>query len=249
VTDFSTWFDALERRHLATLTFPEVRRAVQALSSLYVERRDRIESSSPFSGAGKRAAFALYFGALHFLLVREIVRALSARIPKDLPLLDLGCGTGVAGAAWAIESDSPPRIIGIDRNSWALQESKWTYQQFGLQAAVRSADVNMVHIPERTAVIAAFTINELNPVSRERIQGELLRTARSGAPVLIIEPIARRLVSWWDDWANEWKKCGGREDEWRFRVPLPERLALMDRAAGLDHRELTGRSLWLSLHT
>jgi len=77
----------------------------------------------------------------------------------------------------------------------------------------------------------------------------LIRTARSGAPVLIVEPIARRLVSWWDNWAEEWKKCGGREDEWRFRVPLPERLALMDRAAGLDHRELTGRSLWLSLHT
>jgi hypothetical protein len=44
---------------------------------------------------------------------------------------------------------------------------------------------------------------------------------------------------------NEWRRIGGRADEWRFRVELPERLALMDRAAGLDHRELTGRSLWL----
>jgi hypothetical protein len=26
---------------------------------------------------------------------------------------------------------------------------------------------------------------------------------------------------------------------------LPESLALMDKAAGLDHRELTGRSLWI----
>ena len=249
MTDFSTWFESLERRHLETLTFPEVRRAVQALSSLYVERRDRIESNSPFSGAGKRAAFALYFGALHFLLVREVVRALSARIPKDLPLLDLGCGTGVAGAAWALENNPHPRIVGIDRNSWALQESKWTYQQFGLFGTVKNADVNTVHIPERTAVVAAFTINELNPLSRERIQGELIRSARSGAPVLIIEPIARRLASWWDDWAAEWKKIGGREDQWRFRVALPERLALMDRAAGLDHRELTGRSLWLPYHS
>jgi hypothetical protein len=27
---------------------------------------------------------------------------------------------------------------------------------------------------------------------------------------------------------------------------LPEKLALMDKAAGLDHRELTGRSLWIA---
>jgi hypothetical protein len=27
---------------------------------------------------------------------------------------------------------------------------------------------------------------------------------------------------------------------------LPEALAMMDKAAGLDHRELTGRSLWMS---
>jgi hypothetical protein len=39
---------------------------------------------------------------------------------------------------------------------------------------------------------------------------------------------------------------GGREDTWRFPVTLPEPLALLDRAAGLDHRELTGRSLWLA---
>ena len=61
----------------------------------------------------------------------------------------------------------------------------------------------------------------------------------------VIEPIARRLTSWWDEWAREWKAAGGREDEWRFAVELPDRLALMDKAAGLDHRELTGRSLWL----
>jgi hypothetical protein len=73
----------------------------------------------------------------------------------------------------------------------------------------------------------------------------LLAAALNGAPVLVIEPIARRLTLWWDDWAREWKAAGGREDEWRFRVDLPKKLALMDKAAGLDHRELTGRSLWL----
>jgi hypothetical protein len=72
-----------------------------------------------------------------------------------------------------------------------------------------------------------------------------MKTAQAGAPVLIIEPIARRISPWWEEWARDWEDAGGRADEWRFQVDLPERLALMDRAAGLNHRELKGRSLWL----
>ena len=40
-------------------------------------------------------------------------------------------------------------------------------------------------------------------------------------------------------------EAGGRADRWRFTAELPERLRLLDRAAGLDHRELTARSLYL----
>ena len=73
---FAAHYADLEARHLAELTFAEVRRALQALSSLYVERRERLAEGAAFDGAGKRAAFALYYGPMHFLLVREIVRAL-----------------------------------------------------------------------------------------------------------------------------------------------------------------------------
>ncbi len=65
------------------------------------------------------------------------------------------------------------------------------------------------------------------------------------ARVLVIEPIARRPFPWWDAWAEAFLTAGGRADGWRFRADLPDRLRLLDRAAGLDHRELTGRSLWL----
>jgi hypothetical protein len=242
---FVHWFDALERRHMVNLNFPEVRRAVQALSSIYVERRNRIDTGAAFSGAGKRAAFAMYFAPLHFLLVREIVRNLEARVPPNVGILDLGCGTGAAGAAWALEVAGQARLLGVDRNSWALQECRWTYEQLGIQGTVRSAEISMLIIPASTAVIAAFTINELDASARDRFRRDLITTARRGAPVLIVEPIARRLMSWWDDWAHDWQALGGRQDEWRFRVDLPEGLSLMDKAAGLDHRELTGRSLWL----
>ena len=242
---FESWFDALEGRHLVSLSFAEVRRAVQALSSLYVERRSRIVQSSVLDGAGKRAAFAMFFGPLHFLLVRAIVRALESHTPKKSTILDLGCGTGVAGAAWVLERDPHPKLIGFDRNPWALGESRWTYQSLGVRGVTRNADLRTLAIPPNTAVIAAFTINELDPDTRSHLHTELLKVHRSGFPVLVIEPIARRLASWWDDWSKDWIAAGGRDDQWRFNIDLPERLALMDRAAGLDHRELTGRSLWL----
>src|SRR5262245_54426641 len=115
---FLRWLEMLDQRHRRDLTFQEVRRGVQALSSLYVERRNRLGHGAALDGAGKRAAFASFFGPLHFLLIREIVRALDAGKRPFPSLLDLGCGTGVAAAAWASEMHPAPRVIGIDRNPW-----------------------------------------------------------------------------------------------------------------------------------
>jgi hypothetical protein len=242
---FLRWLGALEERHFTALSFQEVRRAVQALSALYVERRNRIEQGSALDGAGKRAAFATYFAPLHFLLVREIVRALGAGKVSSSEILDLGCGTGIAGVAWGLEMNPAPRITAIDRNPWAIREAKWTYGAFNLRATVRSEDLSTFKIGKNTAVIAAFTINELPDEVRTRMRRELIAVARAGSPVLVIEPIARGIATWWDEWTPDWIAAGGREDKWRFSVELPEPLALMDKAAGLDHRELTGRSLWI----
>src|SRR5204862_2507726 len=97
---FAEWVDASERRHLAELTFPEVSRALRALSSAYVERRHRLNGVAALGGAGKRAAFALFYAPLHFLLVRHIVDSLPQAKRRVSTIVDLGCGTGAAGAAW-----------------------------------------------------------------------------------------------------------------------------------------------------
>ncbi len=242
---FPGWFDALEKRHHKNLTFSEVRRAVQALSSRYVERRASLDRHSGMDGAGKKAAFAMFFAPLHFLLVRHIVRGLSASAHPVQTILDLGCGTGVAGAAWALEVEPVAKVIGVDRKSWVCEECRWTYRQLHIDGVAKSGDVRDVRFPPRTAVVAAFTVNEVDSATRRRLHEALLAGTASPRPILVIEPIARRITSWWDDWARDFKLAGGREDEWRFRAELPERLALMDKAAGLDHHELTGRSLWL----
>lgn len=238
------WMAALEQRHLRALTFSEVRRALQALSATYVERRSKLPSGGALEGAGKRAAFALFYGPLHFLTVREVVRALGAAGRPASAVLDLGCGTGASGAAWALEARPLPPVHGIDRSGWAVDEARWTLRRLGLRGTAEVGRAEQARLPARGgAVLAAFTLNELDEAARERLLGRLL--AAPGVDVLVVEPIAGRVSPWWPPWAERVALAGGRADEWRFRVPLPALVARLDRAAGLDHAELTARTLWL----
>lgn len=242
---FAAFYEALEARHLAERTFPEVRRALQALSSVYVERRGRMAEGAVFDGAGKRAAFALYYGPMHFLLVRGIVRGLGVRAPRRV--LDLGCGTGTAGAAWALECESGARVEGVDRSGWAVAEARWTFARLGVDGRATRGDAAAAALPAPPGgILAAFTVNELAEEPRRRLLARLVEAARAGSTVLVVEPIARRVNPWWPEWAEAVRAAGGREDEWRFRPDLPARLALLGKAAGLDSRELTARSLALA---
>jgi hypothetical protein len=56
---FDRWVGTLEARHLADLTFPEVSRALRALSSAYVERRQRLAEAR---ARRRQRAFALFYG-------------------------------------------------------------------------------------------------------------------------------------------------------------------------------------------
>jgi SAM-dependent methyltransferase len=242
---FPGFYAALEARHRAELGFAEVRRALQALSSLYVERRERIAHGKALDGRGKRAAFALYYGPLHFRLVREVVRAL--RLAPPPRILDLGCGTGCAGAAWALERRPAASVAGVDVNGWAVAEARFTLRQLGVPGAARRGDALAACGGLRgQGVVAAFTVNELAEAGRARLLERLLAIASAGSPVLIVEPISRRASPWWPVWRDAFLRGGGREDEWRLRPKLPEPLTLLGKAAGLDVRELVGRSLALA---
>jgi hypothetical protein len=245
VTD---WLTALEERHLAVLTPSEVARALRALSSCYVERRAKLGQA--LDTAGKRAAFALFYAPLHFLTTREVVRALGKDADDTAEnitrILDLGCGTGAAGAAWALDADRCT-VNGVDRNRWAVTEANWTYRALELTGHAAHGDVEKSSIRGKSghAVLAAYTVNELPDAARDALLPRLVDAHERGSRILIIEPIARRMAGWWDHWERAFKSAGGRADEWRFGTPLPARQRQLGRAAGLDPRELTARSLWL----
>jgi hypothetical protein len=251
-----SWLAALDERHLADLTPSEVTRALRALSSCYVERREKLATGAALDGAGKRAAFALFYGPQHFFVVREIVRAVTggeadqkAR-PEARPysaVIDLGCGTGSAGAAAALETGARS-IDGFDLNPWAMREANWTYRTLGLRGRATVANVTKVKIQPSagTLVLAAYAVNELPDVARDPLLGRLTDAHARGASVLVVEPIGRRVNPWWDRWADAFSAGGGRQDDWRFRVTLPPRQRALARAAGLDVQELTARSLFLN---
>ena len=241
-----TWLADLERRHLAELSFPEVRKGLQALSSLYVERRGRIGAGAAFDGAGKRAAFALFYGPLHYLVVREIVEAVGAAAPPLGRVVDLGCGTGPAGAAWALAAGGTAEVSGVERSGWAAQEARETFRALGLRGRAAPGDLLRERLPGAGAgVVLGWAVNELADEARAGLLPRLVEASRRGARVLVVEPIASRPVPWWSSWSEAFAVAGGRDDLWRFPATLPSRLALLDRAAGLDHRVLTARSLYL----
>jgi hypothetical protein len=242
----TAWLEALDRRHLADLTVPEVARALRALSSTYVERRDRIQRGGALDSAGKRAAFALFYGPVHFLITRAVAAALppSSRPPREV--LDVGCGTGSAGAAWALHAGGAA-IRGVDRHPWAVGEATWTYRQLGVPGRASQQDVGRTALRAGTgtAVVVAYAVNELRDDGRELLLQGLASAHERGAEVLIIEPIARRATPWWPHWERRFVAAGGRADEWRFPAALPPRQQSLARAAGLDPRELTARTLYL----
>jgi hypothetical protein len=242
---FEGWLAALEARHLADLQFSEVTRALRALSSTYVERRERLAKKSAFDSAGKRAAYALYYSPLHYLTVAHIVRAIGLHDRPLTQLVDAGCGAGAAGAAWASSCAAPPSVVALDVHPWSIAEAAFTYRQFGLQADAHRGDLARLAIPRAAdAIVLGWVLNEIDARTRAEVGRTLAKAASRGAHVLVVEPIARKVAPWWSDWVRD-LGVPAKVDEWRFAIELPPLLAKLDRAAGMRHEQLTARSVVL----
>lgn len=246
------WLAALETRHRANLTPAEFLKAVRALSARYVERRAGLADRSPLDSAGKRAAFAAHYAPLHFLTTREVVRASGAASADSIDrIVDLGCGTGAASAAWALERSPTATITGLDESGWALTEAAWTWRTLGLHGTTRRGD--LVEAADRacrpreqgrTVLLFAWSVNELAPDSRDRLLRILSAPPAASCALLVIEPLARAVTPWWDAWAEALGPSGARADQWQFDVALPPALAQIDEAAGFRRDHLGARTLW-----
>ena len=143
--DFDRWLVEGVDRVSPPLSFREIRKGVQALSSLYVERRGgRDLSARSVEGQAKRAALATYYAPLHFLSAWHLLDEwISENFVLPGTLWDLGCGTGAAGAAVARRLSPVPDVVGVDRSGVAPPEARRTYASFGIPAKTRRGRVRM----------------------------------------------------------------------------------------------------------
>jgi hypothetical protein len=242
------WIDRVIDRHTRTMTRPEFLKAVRALSARYVEQRAALRDRSPLDSAGKRAAFAGFYAPLHFLTVRQIVARLQLERRRIETIVDLGCGTGVVGAAWALACEPPARVVAVDLNRWALDEARWNLDALGVRA--KTTRGNLVESLEGLAarprpgwgVSLGWSLNELADRDRARAIDLILSVAGRGVTVAVIEPIATRLVPWWRAFAGRAAAAGARIDEWKFDSLLPPSLGDLDEAAGFRRESLSARS-------
>lgn len=245
---------ALEQRHLANLTRSEFTRAVRALSVRYVERRGQLPTRSPLDSAGKRAAFGLFYAPLHMLTVDAAVAAVAADA-RPTHLIDLGCGTGVCSAAWARRLPQPASTIdGFDLHPWALEEARWNWRTLGLHG--RAVKLDAVTALERavagrtslsgTGIVAGWAVNELDAAARTRLLAGVVAALTKGASFLMLEPLARGVAPWWDEWARALAPHGGVAGDYKFDVDLPARLAEFSDSAGFNNRVLSARVMWVA---
>ncbi|HRC57653.1 MAG TPA: amidohydrolase family protein, partial [Kofleriaceae bacterium] len=64
---------------------------------------------------------------------REVPRRDFLRRLGPLAIVDVGCGTGAAGAAWAVHAGAGATLAAYDSHPWAVEETRATIQAFGLK--------------------------------------------------------------------------------------------------------------------
>ena len=200
-------------------------------------------------GAGKRAAFALFYGPLHYLLIRESSVRCRAR-SRVRPLIDLGCGTArpaPRGRA-ACRSPAARSSDSIDTRGRSARRAAdvSSVRTGGAHAPTRCRDARAAEVA-RTAAGGVHAERAARRVAR-RAAAASVRSRGGGDRVLIVEPLARGVAPWWNRWQESGRLARRPRRRWRFRVELPAIVTKLDRAAGLNHRELTAAAvhLWLA---
>ncbi|HCH61689.1 MAG TPA: hypothetical protein DFR83_02715 [Deltaproteobacteria bacterium] len=247
--EVSQWVDAAHARWARGLEFRELRRGAQAVSDVYVHKRKAGGlAERAVDGRGKRAAFVVYFGGLHLLLVQDWM---SGQAPPTVDrILDVGCGPGVVGAA-AARWCGGVRLHASDRVGRHLEVAAWTARQLGVKARTSKATLPTVLESARPSslVTLGWVLNELPSADRDATFSMLVRVVRKGAGALIFAPLSLRASPWWPELARTLRRATTEplhETEHRFQPERPSLIADLDRATRLNHATMGARVMYVA---
>jgi ubiquinone/menaquinone biosynthesis C-methylase UbiE len=121
--------------------------------------------------------------------------AVSAAIPADAHVLDLGCGAGLDSLILARRVGATGRVVGIDFSEAMLLRARTAAAGYGVNVTFCQADAE--RLPLDTASIDVAFVNgifNLNP-ARAEIFRELARVVRPNGHVYVAELVLQEAVS------------------------------------------------------
>jgi hypothetical protein len=242
--DVAAWFEAELPFHLPPLDRRELRKGIQSLSGVYLNRGTGIETRAA-SSRSRQAASALFFGPLHCLSTQIVLQSLPVPAVSDATVLDLGCGSGAVGAT-VVRGGFGSAVEGFDVAPWALPAARRTYQALGVPGQARRGRLpGALGWPSGPRLLVfGWSANELPDAVRAELRKRIESGLRKGCGLLLLEPLSRRITPWWDGWARALRRLGVTSHEAKASVRLPDCLRDLDRAAGMNHQMLGARALY-----
>jgi SAM-dependent methyltransferase len=121
--------------------------------------------------------------------------AVSAAIPAEAHVLDLGCGAGLDSLILARRVGAAGRVVGIDFSEAMLIRARRAAAAYGVSVTFCQADAERLPLDEASIDVAFVNgIFNLNP-ARGEIFREVARVVRANGYVYVAELVLREAVS------------------------------------------------------
>ena len=120
--------------------------------------------------------------------------ALSLNLTNEDIIYDLGCSTGTSLLKIAnslVDSDSPPKLIGLDTSESMIKRANEKSEALGLSEFIDFSVADIIKYPlhDSSFVISNYTIQFIDPIERENIFKKIYESLKPGGYFIYSEKV------------------------------------------------------------